>query len=104
MGNEKGVMENLKRVASKYRFTIVFIKTKDLRGQLRAKQKDKMETPGAVYEVGCNNCLKKYTGEKGRKLKERMKEHKDDEEKSRKDKKNNCPLTTYENYWPFPCV
>ena len=29
-------------------------------------------------EVGCNNCLKKYTGETGGKLKERMKEHKDD--------------------------
>ena len=46
-----------------------------------------METSGVVYEVNCNNYLKKYTGETGRKLKERMKEHKDDGEKSRKDKK-----------------
>ena len=43
-----------------------------------------METSGVVYEADCNNCLKRYTGnESGRKLKERMKEHKDDGEKSR---------------------
>ena len=46
-----------------------------------------METSAVVCKVDCNNCLKKYTGETGRKLKERMKEHKDDGEKSRKDKK-----------------
>ena len=45
-----------------------------------------METSGVVYEVDCNNCLKKYTGETGRKLKERMKEHKDDGESSWEDK------------------
>ena len=41
-----------------------------------------METSGVVYEVDCNNCLKKYIGETCRKLKERMKEHKDDGESS----------------------
>ena len=46
-----------------------------------------MGTSGVVYEVDCNNCLQKYTGETGRKLKERMKEHNDDGEKSPKDKK-----------------
>ena len=46
-----------------------------------------METSGVVYEVDSNNCFKKYTGGTGRKLKERIKEHKDDGEKSRKDKK-----------------
>ena len=46
-----------------------------------------METSGVVFEVDCNNCLKKYTGETGRKWKERIKEHKDDEEKFQKDKK-----------------
>ena len=46
-----------------------------------------MESSGVVYEVDCNNCFKKYTGETGRKLKERMKEHKDDGEKSQEDKK-----------------
>ena len=51
---EKGVAEKLKRVASTCRFTT------------RTKQKDKMETSGVVYEVDCNNCLKKYTGETGR--------------------------------------
>ena len=35
-----------------------------------------METSGVVYEADCSNCLKKYIGETGRKLKERMKEHK----------------------------
>ena len=54
---EKGVVKKVKRVASKYGFTTVFTKTKDLRGQLRTKQKDKMETSGVVYEVSCNNCL-----------------------------------------------
>ena len=38
---ERGVAEKLKRVASKYGFTSVFTKTKDLRGQIRTKQKDK---------------------------------------------------------------
>ena len=79
---KKGIPEELKRVAFKYRFTTVFTKTKELRGQLWTKQKDKMETSGVVYEVDCNNCLKKYTGETGRKFKERIKEHKDDGENS----------------------
>ena len=68
-------------------FTTVFTKTKDLTGQLQTKKKGKMESSGVVYEVDCNNCFKKYTGETGRKLKERMKEHKDDGEKSQEDKK-----------------
>ena len=38
----------------------------------------KVTIPSHNSEVGCNNCLKKYTGETERKLKERMKEHKDD--------------------------
>ena len=79
---EKGVAEKLKRLASKYGCTTVFTKTKDSRGQIQTKQKNKMETSGVVYEVDSNNCLKKYTGEAGRKLKERIKVHKDDGEKS----------------------
>ena len=84
---ENGVAEKLKRVASKYGFTTVFTKTKGLAGQIQTKQKDKMETSGKVYEADCSNCLKMCTGETGRKVKERMKEHKDDEGKSRKDTK-----------------
>ena len=45
-----------------------------------------METSNVVYEIHCNNYFKTYTGKTGRKLKERMKEHKNDGEKSRKDK------------------
>ena len=84
---EKGVAEILKRVASKYGFTTVFTKKKDLRGQLRTKQKDEIKSSGAVYEVDCNNYFKKYTGETGRKSKEIMKEHKVDAEKLREYKK-----------------
>ena len=84
---EKGAAEKLKRVASKYGFTTVFTKTKDLRGQIRTKQVDKMETSGVFYEVDCNNCIKKYTGETDRELKERMKNYKDDGEKSQKIKR-----------------
>ena len=51
------------------------------------KQKNKMETSGVVQEVDCNNCLRRYEGETGRILKERMKEHKYDGKKSREDKK-----------------
>ena len=40
--------KNWKRLASKYKFTTVFTKPKDLRGQIRTKQKDKMQTSGAV--------------------------------------------------------
>ena len=32
-----------------------------------------MEISGVVYEAECNNCLKMYKGETGKKLKERMK-------------------------------
>ena len=50
-----------------------------------------METLGVIYEEDCNNCFKKDTSETGSKLKERKKEwkkeHKNDLEKSRKDKK-----------------
>ena len=42
--HEKGVAEKLKWVASKYRFIKIFTKAENLRGQLRTKQKDKMET------------------------------------------------------------
>ena len=85
---EKGVAEKLKKIASKYGCTAVFTKTKDLRGQIRTKQKNKIEfSCSRLYEVDCNNCLKNYTGETGIKLKESMKEHQEDEEKSRKDKK-----------------
>ena len=41
-----------------------------------------MENLGVVYEVDCNNCLKICIGETGRKVKERIKEHKNDGEKS----------------------
>ena len=41
---EKCVAEKLKCVARKYGFTTIFTKTKDLRGQIRTKQEDKMET------------------------------------------------------------
>ena len=34
-----------------------------------------METSRVFYKVDCNNCLKRYTGEPGKKMKERMKEH-----------------------------
>ena len=45
-----------------------------------------MESLGVVYELHCNNYFRKYTGEAGRKLKERIKKHKDDGEKLLKDK------------------
>ena len=43
-----------------------------------------METSGVVYEVDCNNFLNQHKGETGRRLKERMTEHKDYGEKLRK--------------------
>ena len=39
--------------------SFVFAKTKDLRGQIQTKQKDKMETSNVDYEGDYNNCLKK---------------------------------------------
>ena len=83
---ENVIAEKPKRVRRKYRFNTVFIKNKDLRGQIKTKQKNRMETSVVVYQVDSNNCLKKYTYETGRKLK-KMEEHKDDGEKSQKDKK-----------------
>ena len=63
-----------------------------------------MKTLVVVYEVDCNDCLKKYTGERGRKLKERMKEHKDDGEKSCEYKKitglsHHMKITGYSAAW-----
>ena len=46
-----------------------------------------METPGVTYEIDCDNSFKKHTGETSRKLKERMREQKDNGEKSQNDKK-----------------
>ena len=83
---ENVIAEKPKRVRRKYRFNTVFIKNKDLRGQIKTKQKNRMETSVVVYQVDSNNCLKKCTYETGRKLK-KMEEHKDDGEKSQKDKK-----------------
>ena len=68
---DKGVAEKLKRVASKYGYITVFTKTKDLGGQIRTKQENKIETSRVFYEVDCNNCVKKYRGETARKLKEK---------------------------------
>ena len=65
----------------------VFMESRDLRGQIRTYQEDRMKSSGAVYEVECKNCIKKYTGETGRKLKERITEHKNDGEKARKEEK-----------------
>ena len=48
-----------KSVASKYKFATVLTKTKDLRGQIRTKQVNKMETSGIVYEVDCKFVFKK---------------------------------------------
>ena len=48
-----------KSVATKYKFTTVLTKTKDLRGQIRTKQVNKMETSGIVYEVDCKFVFKK---------------------------------------------
>ena len=58
-------------------FTTVFTKIKNFRGQLRTEQKNRMVISGVVYEVDCNNCLRKHTGQAAKKLKERMKEHND---------------------------
>ena len=41
-----------------------------------------METSRKVYEVECNDCLEKYTSEAGRKLKEKIKENKEDRQKN----------------------
>ena len=62
-----------------------------------------METSGVVYEAdcNCNNCFKRYTGETARKLKERMKEHKDDGKKSQKDQ-NITDFSQHEKQWSFP--
>ena len=51
---------------------------------------DKTKASSLVYEVDYNNCSKRYTSETDRQLKERVKEHKDNGEKSRKDKKTTC--------------
>ena len=56
-----------------------------------------METSGVVYEVDCDNYFKKYTCETGRKLKERMKEHKNDGERSRAGKKITVVLQHIKN-------
>ena len=83
---EKGAAEKLKRVASEYAFTTAFTKNKRLK-RTKVMFNENLEKSRVVYEVDPNNCLKKYAGETGRKLKERMDKHKDGGAKSQKDKK-----------------
>ena len=79
-----GLSESFARILKKYSIQTAMKPAQTLR-QCLVRPKDKrplMDTVEAVYKIPCKQCPKSYIGETGRKLSVRVKEHKEDVEKS----------------------
>ena len=74
---EKGISEQLKRVANKYGLDMIFRRSLSLKSKLQTNPFKSDSTCGVVYKVTCS-CCKKYVGETGRTIEERIKEHQAD--------------------------
>ena len=74
---EKGKSEQLKCVANKYGLEVIFTRSLSLKSKLRTNPFKSDSTCGVVYKVTCS-CCKKYFGETGRTIEERIKEHQAD--------------------------
>ena len=71
---EKGISEQLKRVANKYGLEVIFRRSLSLKSKLQTNPFKSDSTCGVVYKVTCS-CCKKYFGETGRTAEEKIKEH-----------------------------
>ena len=74
---EKGISEQLKRVANKYGLEVIFRRSLSLKSMLQTNPFKSDSTCGVVYKITCS-CCKKYVGETGRRIEERIKEHQAD--------------------------
>ena len=71
---EKGVAEQLKRVANRYDLEEIFTRSLSLKSKLPTNPFKNCSTCGVVCKVSCS-CYKKYIRETGRTIEGRIKEH-----------------------------
>ena len=54
------------------------IREKRRKAKREEEEKGRMEKKGVIYRIQCSDCEMCYVGETGKKLRERIKQHKDD--------------------------
>ena len=74
---EKGIAEQLKRVANRYGLEVIFTRSLSLKSKLLTNPFKNCSTFGVVYKVACSG-YKKYRGETRRTIEERIKEYQAD--------------------------
>ena len=74
---EKEISEQLKRAANKYGLEVIFERSLSLKSKLLTNPFKSGSACGVIYKVTCP-CCKKYFGETGRTIQERIKEHRAD--------------------------
>ena len=74
---EKGISEQLKRVANEYGLEVIFKRSLSLKSKLQTNTFKSDSTCGVAYKITCS-CCKKYVGKIGRTIEERIKEHQAD--------------------------
>ena len=74
---EKGIAEELKRVADRYGLEVIFTRSLSLKSKLPTNPFKSCSACGVLYKVTCS-CYKKCIGETGRTMEERIKEHQAD--------------------------
>ena len=74
---EKGISEKLKCLANKYGLEVIFTRSLSVKSKLQTNPFKNDSACGVVYKVTCS-CCKKYVGETGRTIEERIKEHQAD--------------------------
>ena len=77
MPYEKGISEQLKRVANKYGLEVIFRRSLSLKSKLQTNPFKTDSTCGVVYKI-TYSCCKKYVGETGRTIEETIKKHQAD--------------------------
>ena len=74
---EKGISEQLKRVANKYGLEVIFTRSLSLKSKFRTNPVKSDSACRVVYKRTCS-CCQKYAGETGRTIEKRIKEHQAD--------------------------
>ena len=74
---EKGIAEQLKRVANRYGLEVIFTRSLSLKSNIPTNPFKSCSTCGVMYKVTCS-CYKKYIAETGKTIEERIKEHQAD--------------------------
>ena len=71
---EKGISKQLNRLANKYGLEVIFTRSLSVKSKLRTNPFQSDSACGVAYKVTCS-CCKKYVGETGRTIEERIEEH-----------------------------